>query len=163
MSRKYSKQYNAQRNHRLSWIADQIKERQSDAMVVKAIMRNYPGTNEKTARAELKEVYDKFHDLNSDNADKQNIKFLEMGFALLEEMRAAGYYGPIPNLYKTLAGIAGVVTERAQVDQHVIPVAPAPKAELVRDRITKLANDPKIRERAKKLGLDLAELENDPE
>lgn len=158
MSRK-SSQNNAKRNARLAWLAQQVGKGQTDAQIVIKLMAAFPGVSEKTARAELKEIYQRFSEINSDNLGDQKVKFLELGFEMLAEMRSALQLGPAANLYKTLAGVAGVVTEKTQVDQTVIQGVPAPKADVVRDRISKLRKDPKIIERAKKLGLDLDDTE----
>lgn len=162
MSRK-SSQNNAKRNARLAWLAQNIGKGQTDAQIVLSLMAAFPGVSEKTARAELKEIYQRFADINSDNLPDQKVKFLELGFELLQEMRSALQLGPAANQFKTLASIAGVVTEKssAQVDATVAQGVPAPKPDTVRDRIAKLRSDPKIIERAKKLGLDLDDIKTD--
>lgn len=147
---------NAKHNARLAWLAQSLGKGQTDAQTIIGLMAAFPGTSEQTARAELKQVYQRFADINADNLPEAKQKFLELGFLMLDEMRNALQLGPAANHFKTLASIAGVVTEKsqAQVDNS-ISGHPAPKADTVRDRISKLSQDPKIRERAKKLGLDL--------
>lgn len=161
MSRK-SNQNQAKRNARLAWLAQRVGLGETDAQTILGLMGAFPGTSEKTARAELKEIYQRFADINNDNLADQKMKFLELGFEMLKEMRSAMQLGPAANMYKTLAGVAGVVTDQSkvQVDQTVAQGVPAPKADVVRDRISKLLNDPKIKERAKKAGLDLDEIKD---
>lgn len=158
MSRK-SSQNNAKRNARLAWLAQQVGKGQTDAQIILLCMAAFPGISEKTARAELKEIYQRFADINSENLADQKVKFLELGFEMLAEMRNALQLGPAANHFKTLASIAGVVTEtsKSTVDQTINPGMPAPSADTVRDRIAKLRKDPKVLERAKKLGLDIDE------
>lgn len=160
MSRK-SNQNQAKRNARLAWLAMQVGKGKTDAMLVLECMGAFPGVSEKTARAELKEIYQRFSDINSDNLAEQKVKFLELGFEMLEEMRAAMQLGPAANQYKTLAAISGVASEKSQVDQTVSVGTPSPKAETVRDRIGKLINDPKVRERAKRIGMDIDDIKSD--
>lgn len=159
MSRK-SNQNQAKRNARLAWLAMRVDKGETDAQKILGLMAAFPGTSEKIARAELNEIYQRWADINSDNMTHQKEKFMELGFALLEKMDKAMQYGPAANQFKTLASIAGVVTEKSQVDQTVAQGVPAPKADVVRDRISKLLNDPKIKERAKKAGLDLDEIKD---
>lgn len=160
MSRK-SNQNQAKRNARLAWLAQNLGKGQTDAQRIIGLMAAFPGTSEKTARAELKEIYQRFADINSDNMADQKQAFLELGFAMLEEMRNTLQLGPAANHFKTLASIAGVVTEKSQVDQTVAQGVPSPKPDIVRDRISKLRNDPKVMERAKKLGLDLDDIKTE--
>lgn len=160
MSRK-SNQNQAKRNARLAWLAMRVGKGETDAQTILGLMGAFPGTSEKTARAELKEIYQRFADINNDNIADQKNKFLELGFEMLQEMRTAMQLGPAANHFKTLASIAGVATEKSQVDQTVSQGVPAPKADVVRDRISTLMNDPKIKERAKKLGLDLEEIKTE--
>ena len=159
MSRK-SSQNSAKHNARLAWLAQQVGKGQTDANIILLLMAAFPGTSEKTARAELKEIYQRFADINSDNIGDQKVKFLELGFEMLAEMRSSLQLGPAANHFKTLASIAGVVTEnsKSHVDQNVTQGSPAPKADIVRDRISKLRSDPKIIERAKRLGMDIDDL-----
>lgn len=149
----------AKRNARLAWLAQEICKGLTDAQIVIGLMAAFPGTSEKIARQELKEIYQRFSEINSDNLQDQKAKFMELGFTLLAEMRAGMQLGPAANHFKTLATMAGVITEKVAVDQTVSNGPVAPKADVVRDRISKLANDPKIRERAKKLGLDIDDVE----
>jgi hypothetical protein len=160
MSRK-SNQNQAKRNARLAWLAQQVGKGQTDAQTILGLMGAFPGISEKQARSELNEIYQRFSDINSDNLGAQKVKFLELGFEMLEEMRKAMQLGPAANHFKTLASIAGVATEKVQVDQTVTQGIPAPKADIVRDRISKLRSDPKIMERAKKLGLDLDDIKTE--
>ena len=158
---KHSNQNNAKRNARLAWLAQNVGKGKTDAKIVIECMAAFPGVSEKTARAELKEIYQRFAEINLENLGDQKVKFLELGFEMLQEMRSALQLGPAANHFKTLASIAGVVTEKTQVDQTVNTGTPAPAAETVRNRISQLTNDPKIRERAKKLGLDLDNIKTD--
>lgn len=158
MSKKHK--YDAKRNARLAWLSQEICKGKTDAQTVFDCMAVFPPASEKTVRADLKEVYQRYSEINEDNLPEQRVKFLELGYALLEEMRNAMQLGPAANQFKTLANIAGVVTDvsKVQVDQ-TINSAPAPKAETVRSRIAQLSSDPKIREKAQKLGLDLDDIE----
>lgn len=161
MSRK-SNQNQAKRNARLAWLAQNVGKGQTDAQIVLGLMAAFPGVSEKQARVELREIYQRFADINSDNLDAQKVKFLELGFEMLSEMRSAMQLGPAANHFKTLANIAGVVSDgKVSVDQTVNVGTPAPKADIVRDRISKLRSDPKIIERAKKLGLDIDDLKTE--
>lgn len=158
MAKKHTKN-DAKRNARLAWLAQNICKGQTDAQIVIGLMAAFPGVSEKTARMELREIYQRFSDINAENAPDQKTKFMELGFQMLEEMRQGFAHGPAAQHFKTLATIAGVVQEKVQVDQTVNS-SPAPKADVVRDRISKLSSDPKVKERAKKLGLDLDIIES---
>jgi hypothetical protein len=118
-------------------------------------MTAFPGTSEKLARQELRDLYQRFSDINADNLPEQKVKFLELGFQMLDDMRQGFAHGPAAMHFKTLAAIAGVNTTDKLVVDQTVSTAPAPKADVVRDRLDKLTQDPKVRERAKKLGLDL--------
>ncbi len=131
----------------------------SDTQKVLGLMAAFPGTSEKIAKAELKEVYQRFAEINADNWANAKEKFIEMGFDALDKMDKAMQYGPYANMFKTMASMSGVITEKAQADQTVTQGTPTPQAQTVRDRIAKLMDDPKIKERAKRAGLDLAELD----
>lgn len=158
MSAQKKRHSQAKRNARLAWLAQEICKGQTDAQIIIGLMAAFPGTSEKIARQELREIYERFADINSENLPDQKVKFMELGFQMLQEMRDAFAHGPAAQHFKTLATIAGVVDQKVTVDQTVTQVS-TPKAEVVRERISKLANDPKIRERAQKLGLDLDEIE----
>lgn len=157
MSKKGHKN-DAKRNARLAWLAQNICKGQTDAQIVIGLMAAFPQTSEKTARAELREIYQRFGDINSENAVDQKTKLMELAYAMLQDMRDGFAHGPAAQHFKTIAQMAGVLQEKVQVDQ-TITTTPAPKADVVRDRIGKLANDPKIKERAKRLGLDLDDIE----
>lgn len=161
MSKKgLSKTNQAKRNARLAWLSQEICKGQTDATIILGLMAAFPGTSEKLARSELREIYQRFSDINEENIPSQKTKFLELGFTMLGEMRAAMQYGPAANQFKILAGIAGVTTEKTQLDQTTHSSAtPAPKSDVVRSRLDKLMNDPKVKERAKRMGLDLDDVE----
>lgn len=161
MSKKNS-QNRAKHNARLAWLSQNMGKGLTDMNLILGLMAAFPPVSEKTAREELKEIYQRYWDINVQYLPEQKVKFLELGFEMLEEMRNAMQLGPAANHFKTLAGIAGVTTERSQVDQKVTQGAPAPKADTVRDRISKLMKDSKVRERAQRAGLDL-KLEDDDE
>jgi hypothetical protein len=118
-------------------------------------MTAFPGTTEKVARQELRDLYKRFSDINTDNLPDQKVKFLELGFQMLDDMRQGFAHGPAAMHYKTLATIAGVNTTDKLVVDQTVSTSPAPKADVVRDRLAKLTQDPKVRERAKRLGLDI--------
>jgi hypothetical protein len=150
----------AKRNARLAWLAQNICKGQTDAKIVIGLMAAFPGTSEKTARVELREIYSRFSEINAENMPEQKVKLMELAFDLLEQCRQNMQLGPAVNQFKTIAQMSGVITDKVQVDQSSSGGTPAPKADVVRDRISKLANDPKIRERAKKLGLDIDDVES---
>ncbi len=156
-----SKGNQARRNARLAWLSQEICKGLTDTQIILGLMAAFPGVGEKLARAELKEIYNRFADINNENLGNQKVKFLELGFTMLSEMRQNMQYGPAANHFKTMAGIAGVTTEKIAVDQTVTNNTPAPGPDVVRDRITKLQNDPKIRARAIKAGLDIDDLDDD--
>lgn len=155
----HNKQNQAKRNARLAWLAMHFGKPMSDAQKIIGLIAAFPGTSEKTARQELKEVYQRFADINSDNWAEQKQNFLELCYEALDKMDKAMQYGPYANTLKTLAGVLGVITEKTQIDQTISQNTPAPKSDVVRSRIDKLMSDPKVRERAKKAGLDLDEID----
>lgn len=153
-----SRAKDAKRNARLAWLAQEICKGQTDAQVIINCMAAFTGVSEKTARAELREIYQRFSEINADNLPDQKTKFLELGFVMLQEMRQNLQLGPAANHFKTLANIAGVVTDNSKVSStSEVNLTSAPKADTVRSRIEALRSDPKVRERAKKLGLDIDE------
>lgn len=150
-----AKKPDAKRNARLAWLAQSICKGQTDAQIVLGLMTAFPGTSEKLARQELRDLYQRFSDINADNLPEQKVKFLELGFQMLDDMRQGFAHGPAAMHFKTLAAIAGVNTTDKLVVDQTVSTSPAPKPETVRDRLAKLTQDPKVRERAKKLGLDI--------
>jgi len=159
MSR-HSKATDPKRNAQLAWLSEAICKGRTDVNIILEMMQIFPGVSEKSAREMLKELYQRYSEINSENMPEQRNKFLELGFTLLEEMRNAFQYGPAANHFKTLSQISGIMIDKVSVDQTITDTT-APKADVLRDRISKLSNDPKIRERAKRLGLDLDDVKLD--
>lgn len=155
---RHRKSNDPKRNARLAWLSQNIIKGRTDASIILEMMQLFPPVSEKTCREELKELYKRYSEINEENLPEQKSKFLELGFLYMEEMRNGFQYGPLANLFKTMATIQGVLTDKVKLDQS-ITVEPGPKVDIVRDRISTLMNDPKIKERAKKLGLDLEEIE----
>jgi hypothetical protein len=156
---RHSKATDPKRNARLAWLSQNIIKGRTDASIILEMMQLFPPVSEKTCREELKELYKRYGEINEENLPEQKHKFLELGFAYMEEMRNGFQYGPLANLFKTMATIQGVLTDKVKLD-HTITEA-GPKPDVVRDRISTLINDPKIIARAKKLGLDLDDIDTE--
>jgi hypothetical protein len=153
----------AKKNQRLAYISQKLGEAVTDAQVVKLVMETYK-ISEKLARSELREVYQHWRRIDIENMTDHKAKFMELGFDLLNEMREGYSHGPAAAHFKTLATIAGVMTDKVIVQEGEKTSQPAPAPNTVRERIIQLAKDPKVRARALKMGLDLGDLDVvDPE
>lgn len=145
------------RAQRLAWLAQNINKAQTDAQTILGLMAAFPGTNEQTARRELNELYERYFTINQENIEFRSAQFLEIGFDLLKDARQAYQLGPAVNLFKTLAQIAGVLTEKVQVDQTV-NASPTPAPEIVRERIAELMRKRKTKQEAEEAGINLDDL-----
>jgi hypothetical protein len=153
-----SKSKSHKKNLRLAYIAQRLSEAESDAQIVADVVLKYK-VQETTARAELREVYKRWMTIDLDNQQTHKAKFMELGLNLLNEMRTNMAMGAVASHFKTLAQIAGVMTDKVIVTDSPRSLEPAPAPNTVRARIAELAKDPKIRARAARLGLDLDAIE----
>src|ERR1043165_5187980 len=99
----------ATRNTRLAWLASQLAEGKSNASIVIDCMSKFRGVSEKTARRDLKEVLQRFTEIENDSIEERKSKFMEIGWKLMEDCRSVAQYGPAVNLFKTLSAISGLL------------------------------------------------------
>jgi hypothetical protein len=157
MSR-HSKKTDPKHNARLAWLATQYMKGRPDASVITEMMQVFAPVSEKTCRAELKELYQRFSEINDENIPLARDKLMELTYTMIEECRNALQLGPAVNALKLYAQISGVLTDKVKLDQTV-HTDPAPKADTVRDRISTLMDNPEIKKKAQKLGLDLDDID----
>lgn len=153
-------------NIRQAWLAERIGKEQTDAHLVALCAATFR-ISEKTARQDLNAVYDRWKSIDDEMAPKHKARFMELGFDILREARdmannpaSGASFAPVVAQFKTLAVLAGVMSEGASKSQTA-PVAGSgstqPGEQTVRDRISLLKSDPMVRAKAMKLGLDLDE------
>lgn len=145
---------------RRAWLAERIGDGTSDAKLIALGAATFRVT-EKTIRKDLAFVYNRWADIWEETQPGRVAQFTELGFALLEECREAGrktfHFGPAVAQFKNLAIMSGVMKEGLGMGKQ----EPAqqgdtrPDDQAVRERISALQKDPKIRERAMRAGLDL--------
>jgi len=143
----------ASRNVRLAWLAQQLTEGKSNGAIILDCMTKFPGVSEKVARKDLKEILQRFAEIDSDTLELAKQRYLEIGWKLLEECRSLSQMGPAVTQFKNLATIAGVLNEKAPEKQEV-----APESNIIRERITQLMKNKAVREKANEIGLDLKDL-----
>lgn len=149
----------AARNQRLAWLAQEISKGKSNAMIVVDCMAAFPNVSEKTVRKELKELLQRFQEIELESLPELKARFLEIGFKLMEEARSLAQMGPAVNQFKTLAAISGVLNEKKLEDSG----APTgnPENALVRERIAQLMKSKAVRAQAKEAGIDLDALKDE--
>ncbi len=145
----------ANRNKRYSYIAEELKKGQSNASIIMGCMATFPGCSEATARRELKEIIQRLTEIEIENFPEVKTRFMEIGWKILEDARQLGQMSAAVNQFKAMAQIAGVLTEKVQVDNT--PTQAAPEASIVRERIALLMKSKKIRQEAEEAGLELEE------
>lgn len=149
-----------QANIRRAWLAERIGDGTSDAKLVALGAATFRVT-EATIRKDLAAVYDRWQAIYEESEPGRVAQFMELGLSLLEECRDAGrktlHFGPAVAQFKNLAIMSGVMKEGLGMGKQ----EPAqqgdtrPDDQAVRERISALQKDPKVRERAMKAGLDL--------
>lgn len=158
------------RNTRLAWIAQELANGKSNAMIVVECMAKFHGVSEKVARADLREILQRFTEIENDSIEESKAKFMEVGWKLLADARAVTQYGPAVNLFKTLAAISGLLDgngggETRPLGNAKTPLGSAggagtPEASVVRERIAELQRNKAVRESAREAGVDLAALKS---
>lgn len=149
----------AQRNKRLAWMAQEISKGKSNAAIVLECMSFFPGVSEATARKDLKELMQRLTEIELENLPEIKTRFMEIGFKLMEDARSLAQLGPAANIFKTMAQMAGVLTERVE-HSGSISTAATPEASTVRDRIQKLMRNKHVREAAKEAEIDLDKMKD---
>lgn len=158
----------AARNNRLAWIAAELGNGKSNAQIVIDCMAKFRGVSEATARRDIKEVLQRFKEIEDDAIEENKTKFMEIGWKLLNDCKSVAQYGPAVNLFKTLAAISGLLDS----DKAGNAYAPAghgsaptetgtPEAKLVRERITSLLRNKEVKKQAQEAGIDLAVLKHE--
>lgn len=148
------------RNLRLAWFSQRLCSGASDALIIAEAVVKFR-ISQATARKDLTEIYTRWTNIDLDNAHMHKAKFMELGMELMDELRSNLQFGPAVNHFKTLAQISGVLGDgKVRVSDGESSTQPAPSADVVRSRISELANNPKVREKALKLGLDLSNLDD---
>lgn len=147
----------AQRNKRLAWMAQEISKGKSNSAIVLECMSLFPGVSETTARKDLKELMQRLTEIELENLPEIKTRFMEIGFKLMEDARSLAQLGPAANIFKTMAQMAGVLTEKVEHSGSVggASGSPAPEASQVRERIAQLMRNKKVREAAKEAEIDL--------
>lgn len=151
MSKKH--RHDPKRNARLAWLANNIVKGRTDASIILECMTAFK-CSEQVARADLKAIYQRYADIHTENLPEQKVKLLEVAWQMLDDMRAGYAFGPAANQFKTIATMLGTLTEGGKQDNSPTEQT-TPKPDIVRDRISLLLRDPKVREKAQRLGLDL--------
>jgi len=150
-------------NIRRAWLSEKLasseKDYGTDAKLVSAGAALFSVT-EQTMRKDLNAVYERWAEIDLENAPFHKAKFMELGMEILQDCREAGAkslnYSSTVAQFKTLAQIAGILAENSKAQsQDMGSNQSQPSNQIIQSRIEKLRNDPKIRERALKLGLDL--------
>jgi hypothetical protein len=146
---------------RRAWLSERIGNGSSDASLVALAAATFK-VSEKTIKKDLSWVYDRWMSIWEETQPAQVAKFMEMGLELLEECRDAGRktasFGPAVQQFKTLAIMAGTMRDGLSPNRSSEPAQAGdtrPSDDVVRERIASLKNDPKVRERAMRAGLDL--------
>lgn len=149
----------ANRNKRLAWIAQEITQGKSNPQIILDMMKIFPGVSEKVARADLKELLDRFSEIDEETIANARAKYLEMGFKLLEECRLAAQFGPAVNAFKALAQISGVMGEKSSAPGgENNPNNGSQENAVIRERIAQLSKNKAIKRTAEEVGLDLKKL-----
>ena len=147
-------------NIRRAWLSERIGDGTSDAKLVALGAATFR-VSESNIRKDLAAVYERWAEIYEDTQPGRVAQFMELGFSLLQECRDAGsktlHYGPAVAQFKTLAVMAGVMRDGLLGKQAETPQSgnSRPTDEVVRERISALKQDPSVREKAMKLGLDL--------
>jgi len=92
----------AMKSQRLTWIASQLGEGKSNAQIVIDCMSKFRGVSEATARRDVRDVLQRFQEIEDDAIQENRTKFLEIGWKLLSDCRAAVQFGPAVNLLRRL-------------------------------------------------------------
>ncbi len=150
------------RNTRLAWLAVELAKGKSNAAIVVDCMTAFHGVNEKTVRRDLKDILQRFTEIENDTIEEARTKFMEVGWKLLNETRSVAQYGPAVNLFKTLAAISGLLdSDRGgtiSTPGSDGSLSGSPEAKLVRDRIAQLLKNRSVQSSAKEAGIDLLAL-----
>lgn len=150
----------AARNRRLAWMAQEISKGKSNAMIVLDCMTAFPGTSEKTARKELKELLQRLTEIELESLPEVKSRFMEMGFKLLEECRSLAQMSAAVNQFKALAAIAGVLSDKPN-QETTGQATGSPESAIVRERIKQLMKNKSVQEQAKAAGIDLEEMQDE--
>lgn len=153
----------AQRNKRLAWMAQEISKGKTNSAIVLECMSIFPGVSETTARKDLKELMVRLTEIELENLPEIKTRFMEIGFKLMEDARSLAQLGPAANIFKTLAGIAGVVSDKIEHSGSIGGSGsgqPAPEASQVRDRIAQLMRNKNVRAAAKEADIDLDKMKD---
>jgi hypothetical protein len=155
----------AARNTRLAWIASELGQGKSNAQIVIDCMAKFHGVSETTARRDIKEVLQRFKDIEDDSIAENKTKFMEIGWKLLNDCKSVAQYGPAVNLFKTLAAISGLLDSDKNGNAYapaghggVAPETGTPEAKLVRERIASLLRNKEVKNQANAAGIDLSVL-----
>lgn len=114
------------------------------------------GISLKTAKDDLKEVYEHWASFSRENQEADKFKVLESLWEAVEQARQAFQYNAVIGGLREIAKIQGsYAPEKLALSGGVAVSSGAPNSGAVRSRIQALMADPKIRAKAQKLGLDL--------
>lgn len=149
------------RNRRLAWMAQEISKGKSNAMIILDCMTIFPGTSEKVARKDLKELLQRLTDIEMECLPEVKSRFLEIGFKLLEECRSLAQMSAAVNQFKALAQMSGVLSDKPQDSNTGGPSNGSPESVIVRERIKQLMKSKSVREQAEAAGIDLDQMSKD--
>jgi hypothetical protein len=152
----------ANRNKRLAWVAQEIAKGKSNPQIILDMMKFFPGVSEKVARADLKEILERFSEIDEETIASAKAKYLEMGFQLLQDCRQAAQFGPAVNQFKALAQISGVLTEKGNAGSTPEQQG-SPENTTIRERIKALMKSKNVKKAAEEAGIDLKELNKGPD
>lgn len=148
----------ANKNQRMAWMAGELGKLRSNSAIVQEAMSIF-GLSLQTAKKELAEVYEHWASFSRENAEADKHKVLEALWASVESARQAFNFNAVIAGLREIAKIQGSYAPEKVTLDGVVSTNGAPAANTVRSRIRALMEDPKIREKALKVGLDLDKID----
>lgn len=146
------------KNQRMAWMASQLGLLKSNSRVVQEAMSTF-GISLQTAKKELAEVYEHWSSFSKENAEADRHKVLEALWESVDQARQQFNYNAVIAGLREIARIQGNYADQKIKLEGSVNTTGSPASAVVRSRIQALANDPKIREKALKLGLDLDKID----
>jgi len=107
------------------------------------------GMKEPAAADEMKELLADDREVAEDFGECSTDRLIAMGRNLIRKMEAAGDYNSAAGVWRTISNLEFNRPQKIQAQ-----VVGAPSADVVRDRIAQLMNNPKVLESAAMVGVD---------
>lgn len=143
------------KNTRLAWMSGRLGAYVSNAKIISEACSLF-GIAVSTARTELAEVYAHWATFSRENQEADRHKVLEALWVAVEEAQQGHNHHAVIAGLKEIAKIQGsYAPEKIKLEGGVTMSSGAPAPGTVRARMAALMADPKLREKALKLGLDL--------